>query len=58
MVDFVQKGAVSVVTVLVEFPVNPTTMFRGYTTFQLYQADGRWTIVNLTGYNEPLEAKK
>jgi hypothetical protein len=56
VVDFAQRGAVAVVTVLVESPVKQGTVFRGYTTFQLYQADDRWPIVDLAGFNETMEA--
>ncbi len=58
VVDFAQKGAVSLATMLVESPIKPAGVFRSFTTFQLYQADGRWMIVNLTGFNEPVRAAR
>jgi SAM-dependent methyltransferase len=54
VVDFAQSGAVAVVTMMVESPAEQGTMIRGYTTFQLYKADDRWLIVNLTSFNEPV----
>jgi SAM-dependent methyltransferase len=46
-VDFKQVGAVASVTMLVEIPGGERTR-RSYTTFQLYKADDRWQIVNIT----------
>lgn len=53
VIDVVQHGAVAVVTTLVEIPTEGGKASLGCTTFQLYKADDRWQIVNLTGATLP-----
>ena len=58
VVDFRQASAVATVTMLVEIPRDAATRFRSYSSIQLYKADDRWQIVNLTGYSEPAAGRQ